>query len=173
MSRPNVLYIVEGDTEKKLINVLRTQYQIILPGKVIVFHPLNARITQARLRQIGHKTDIVLLFDTDEPERSLEIFNKNLCLLKKCSHVNQIFTIPQGKNLEDELVRCTSVKKVVEITGSREPKDFKSDWQHMSEENLYRKLKNVNFSIEKIWTQKPAGIYSAIPNRASEIKKKQ
>ncbi len=165
------LYFVEGQTESKLLSVLKTYYQCIMPGKVTVLNSLNQRITKERLRQINHKTNVVLLIDTDEQNRDLSIFYKNIETLKKCAHVKNVFIITQCTNLEEEIVYSTSVNELKELTGSRSSKNFKKDWINTSDDVLYTKLKNANFSINKLWSRQANGIYKDIKNNANDLKK--
>ena len=62
MSKPNtIVYFVEGETERKLIEVLKTDLQLIVPGKVRMLNPVEYRITRRDLLQYGNKTMLVFL----------------------------------------------------------------------------------------------------------------
>lgn len=55
-------YYVEGEDEEKLINVLKSDMQCIVAGKVQVLNPVTEKITAMRLRTLKKYT-IVLSFD--------------------------------------------------------------------------------------------------------------
>ena len=111
-------------------------------------------------------TMIVLVFDTDTGY--IDVLNKNLAKLKKCSSVSEIVTIPQIPNLEEELVRSCCIKKAAELTGSKSGKDFKSDF--IQTKNLTGKLLEHHFDIRQFWCGQPEKPYHNIANQAERIK---
>ena len=94
----NIQYYVEGEVERKLVNVLKTELRVIIPGKVDVFNVASKLFTNARLMAIKPKTTVVLIFDTDVGNNA--ILNKNIRTLEKCKNVTDILTIPQSLNPE-------------------------------------------------------------------------
>ena len=77
MARENrFVYFVEGDTEKRLIEVLKTDLQVIKPGKVRKLNVIEQVITQRDLMQYPDKSVLVFLFDTDTSKA--DILTKNL-----------------------------------------------------------------------------------------------
>ena len=79
------LYLVEGENEKRLIDVLKTELQVIYAGKTQVFNPVEEKITNLRLMNIAENTLVVLVFDTDIPKS--DILLDNIKKLDSCPRV--------------------------------------------------------------------------------------
>ena len=171
MSKPNnIVYFVEGETERKLIEVLKTDLQLIVPGKVRKLNPVEYRITRRDLLQYGNKTMLVFLFDTDTGNAG--ILQKNIILCKKMPNIDNVICIPQVSNLEDELeYSCTKIKDVSELTNSRSRSDFKRDF--LKDKNIPVKLERADFRAERLWSRKPQGLFCDIENGADRIRKKR
>ena len=107
-----------------------------------------------------------MVFDTDTNQT--EILKKNIQKLKKCRFISSTITIPQVKNLEDELVHSCNIKRITELLNSRSRKDFKSDLIHIS--NLEEKLQEHKFDLTAFWSRKPGPPYQDISNDAEKIK---
>jgi hypothetical protein len=45
-------YYVEGDDEKRLIEVLKTDMRLIIPGKVQILNVVQERLTDLKLRTL-------------------------------------------------------------------------------------------------------------------------
>ena len=163
-----IQYYVEGEDEKHLINVLKTDLKVIKPGKVQKLNVVNEEISDAMIRTYKDKTIVVLIFDTDT--NNIDILNRNINKLKKCRPVLEIITIPQVLNLEDEIVRSCNVRNARELLNSRSNKNFKRDFINVS--NLGAKLKKHQFDIDKFWNRTPGTPYLNIENQASKIKTK-
>lgn len=58
-------YFVEGEDEKHLIEVLKTDIKLIMPGKVQIFNVVQEIIKDSRLKILSNNTTLVFLFDTD------------------------------------------------------------------------------------------------------------
>ena len=58
-------YFVEGEDEKHLIEVLKTEIKLIMPGKVQIFYVVQEIIKDSRLKILSNNTTLVFLFDTD------------------------------------------------------------------------------------------------------------
>ncbi|MDY5779671.1 MAG: hypothetical protein SPK04_06990 [Succinivibrionaceae bacterium] len=58
-------YFVEGEDEKHLIEVLKTDMKLIMPGKVQIFNVVQEIIKDSRLKILSNNTTLVFLFDTD------------------------------------------------------------------------------------------------------------
>ena len=166
MKSKYVQYYVEGEDEEKLINVLKTDLKVIRPGKVQKLNVVTHKLTDARLIPLRAGTMVVLVFDTDRKDTG--ILNQNLALLKKCSAVSEIVTVPQVPNLEQELVRSCRIKKAEELLDSRSRKDFKADFIHIS--NLANKLKEHQFDIGRLWCGNPPAPYQGVKNQSDKIK---
>ena len=162
----NYQYYVEGDDERHLINILKTELNMIKPGKVQKLNVVNHRITDAMMRAYKDKTVVVLVFDTDTG--NVDILNENITKLSKCRAVSNVITIPQVLNLEDELVRSCNIRNALELLNSRSTKNFKRDFISIS--NLGAKLLEHNFDISLLWNQKPKKPFQHIENQSSKIK---
>lgn len=161
-------YYVEGENEKYLVNVLKTELRCILPGKVDKFNVVQDKLTTARIRILKPNTVIVLIFDTDVEKT--DILLENIRLLEKQKAVKEVICIPQAKNLEDELFRSCDIKQIKQLTHSCSKKDFKRDLLNCT--NLGARLKKCGFSIEKLWSRQSAGAFRSdgIWNDAAKIK---
>lgn len=166
MKSKYVRYYVEGDDEKKFLDVLKTKLGIIKPGKVEKLNVVQEEITEMRLRPLLNGTMVVLVFDTDAGQ--MEILEHNLTKLRKCSAVSEIVTIPQVTNLEEELVRSCDIKNIVDLLNSKSVTSFKSDLKRIS--NLDTKLREHKFDINVFWSKKPTSPYQRIENQAAKIK---
>ncbi|MDO5539407.1 MAG: hypothetical protein Q4F83_04955 [Eubacteriales bacterium] len=162
-------YFVEGQDEEKLINVLKTDMQYIVPGKVQKFNVVQEKLTSLRLMQLKKGTIVVLVFDTDSG--NIQILQENIELLKKSGIVKTVLCVTQVKNLEDELVRSCNIRQIKELTGSKSNKDFKHDL--IKDSHFCKKLEIYKFDLKKFWNMTDKGTYSKIKNDADKIKLKQ
>lgn len=158
-------YFVEGECEKKLIEILKEQKGLIISGKVDVFNAVQKRFTQLHLRSFYKNTIVILIFDTDTNDAA--ILKENIAFLKKGNNVKDVWCIPQCCNLEDELVKATKLKNVSDLVGAASAKDFKHDF--LREKNLFSKLCSWEFDLSKMWTGHPTGTFSGIVNSGSKI----
>ena len=166
MKSKYVLYYVEGEDEVKLIDVLKSNLRVIKAGKIQKLNVLQQEITTARLRTIKPATMIVLVFDTDT--NNLDILKENLKILKSCSSVSEIVTIPQCHNLEEELIRSCNIKNITQLLNSKSRTEFKTDLLRVS--NLDKKLVEHEFDINVFWSKRPEPPYSEISNQSQRIK---
>jgi len=118
------------------------------------------------LRTISNNTTIILVFDTDTNNAS--ILDNNIALLSKHPHIKEIWCVIQVHNLEDEILRSTSLSDVTILTGSKSHKEYKHDF--ISEKRLFEKLKKRSFDINKIWVTTPDGCYAHLVNEGYKIK---
>ena len=56
-------YYVEGDDEKRVIEVLKTDMRLIIPGKVQILNVVQERLTDLKLRTLQDGTTLVFVFD--------------------------------------------------------------------------------------------------------------
>ena len=159
MRNRNLLYLVEGDDEKKLVNTLKNSMGLIHPGKVQKLNVIECNITDLHLRTLAKGTIVVLIFDTDTD--NVARLDKNIEKLKSCSAISAVVTIPQVPNLEGELVRSCNIN-------SKSTKEYKSDLIRVS--NLDQKLKVHQFDINIFWSNIPKPPYHLIENQATVIK---
>lgn len=162
----NCIYFVEGKCEATLLTALKEHPQKIVPGKIKVFNVIANLIPRSQLLTIQAGTTIVFVFDTDVPVT--ESLRKNITLATTyCSKVKIVF-LPQVMNLEDELVRCTDVNHVAELTHSKSNKDFKRDFCSLT--NCRDVLDRHRLDVQRLWTQTPPQSFSFISQNSSTIK---
>ena len=165
-SRRNLIYFVEGETEEKLVKVLRTEMLYIRPGRVIIHNVIQKILRTSMLLALEREADLAFVFDTDCCKT--EILEKNIEIIKGNSRRRKIYLIPQVLNLEDELRFSCGITDIREITGSRSQKDFKRDFLRLS--NLAEKLSELKFDISKMWTRQPSGKFRGLTNDSEKIK---
>lgn len=144
--------------------------QAIIPGKIRIFNIFQQTISTSILANISQNTSIVLIFDTDLKSPNFNIFNKNIEILKKSRNVKNIHLIPQCKNLEDEIIYATTIKKIEDFFPSESNK-FKSKFIKAPNTFLYSKFRYHSLEIDKLWSRNPEGVYSKLKNQAQVIKK--
>ncbi len=161
-------YFVEGKCEKKLIDTLKEQKNQIISGKVEILNVTQELLTELKLRTISDGTIIIFVFDTDTD--NIEILSKNIDLIRRSSRFKEVWCVLQVPNLEEELIRSTNIQDVKELLKSKSTKDFKVDF--VKEKNLYKKLQEKKFDLNKIWCTKPGNGYKGIENDGKKIKLK-
>jgi len=159
-------YYVEGDDEKHLIDVLKSELKKIKPGKVQKLNVVDQKITDAMIRTYKDGTVVVLIFDTDTGD--VNILNENIARLNRCRAVSKVVTIPQVLNLEDEIVRSCNIRDARKLLNSRSTKNFKRDFINVS--NLGAKLEEHKFDINLLWNQNPREPYRHIENQSKEVR---
>ena len=160
-------YFVEGKCEKKLIDTLKEQKNLIVPGRVEVYNVTQKRLTELKLRPLSSGTIIILVFDTDTAQ--MDILKENIKLLSKSSRFKDVWCLLQVKNFEDEIIRSTVVRNVKDIFKSENLDGFKEDF--IKEKNLYRKLCDIGFDLAKMWVTNPDECYCWLENDGDKIKK--
>lgn len=163
----NVQYYVEGKCEKVLLNALKEQKNLILPGKVEVFNVVIKELTDMYLRVLSENTVVVFLFDTDIEKT--DILRKNIAKVMESSRVRELWLVIQVKNLEDELLRSTDVRDVKDLIGCKTNKEYKSEF--VKEKKLFEKLKNHGFDFTKMWAKAPCKPFDNLCNDGYKIKK--
>lgn len=161
-------YFVEGDDEKRLIEVLKTDMRLIQPGKIQVVNVVQERLTDLKLRVLSEDTILIFVFDTDTG--NIDILNENIKKAKKSSRVKEVYCITQVKNIEDELIRSTDIKRIEELLGSKSKTDFKRDF--IRERNLKQKLAVHSFDLNMLWCKEPQSPFENIRNESGVVKNK-
>ena len=161
----NYQYYVEGEDEKKFLEVLRTDLQVIQPGKIQVFNVASKFITKTRLLALKQGTTVVLVFDTDEVNEA--ILQQNIALIASMPNVSEVLTVLQVRNLEDELVRSCNIKKVEELVNARNKGEFKSRFINIS--NLAVVLKKNGFDPKKLWRKEADNLKKRVPNCGNKV----
>ena len=160
-------YYVEGDCEKKLIDVLKNN-NILLSGKINVLNAAQEVITDLRLRTLSPDTIVILVFDLDKA--NAEIVKTNMDYLREHSNIKEVWTITQIENFEDEIKRSTDIKELKDLLGSKSNKDFKHDF--LRTKDVLGKLEDHHFSISKMWSKKPGKPFNSfLENDGYRVKK--
>lgn len=159
-------YFVEVETEKKLIEEFKKVGTLVVSGAVSVLDVTKHRLSNARLANLRERTVVILVFDTDGD--NIAILEENIRKLKQTKNVEDILCALQVKNLEEELIRATDVKKAKDLIGCQSDKDFKREF--IREKRLMHKLYSHNFDIKKFWSTEATGIFGKYKNNGEEIK---
>ena len=162
------IYYVEGPCEQQLIAALKEQPAKLIPGKVKVFNVVRNLIPKSQMLSIQPGTMIVLAFDTDVPHTAT--LKKNIELLKRYCGKIQIIYLAQVLNLEDELVRCTDVKTVVELTRSNSIKNFKTDFCKLKVRDCRAMLERHKLNSKNLWTSKRPAEFSFVESNSDNVK---
>ena len=166
--KTNIQYYVEGDDEKKLIDVLKRDMRCIQVGRVDKFNAIQNLFTTTRIRTLKQNTVIVLIYDTDVEK--IDILQKNITYLRKQSTIKDIICIPQVKKLEEELLYACKIKKIEDLTHSQTSEEFKRDIIKCN--NLKERLEKCQFDISKFWCRIPSNQFKIFGNDADKIKLK-
>ena len=158
-----LLYLIGGYI-KLYVNKIKNKY--LYSGKIKVMNVIQNKVPRSILRTLERETIVVLVFDTDIEK--IDILDKNIELIKNSNNVRDIIYILQIKNLEDELVYSTKIKKIKDLLESKSDKDFKRDF--ISCNNLIKKLEEKEFKISKLWSREAKNIYKKYENKSKEIK---
>lgn len=165
-----IVYIVEGETERHIIKAIKNKY--MLPGKIYIQNPTQIEISQAFVRTLKPKTTVGIIFDTDiEEEHAVNRLRKNIEMLRKSKQVKSVFTIPQIKNIEDEIIYSTKkLNRIQDLIHSESEKDFKRDFLSTHESYILNVLEKKHFDISKFWSRSPQNCYCEFKNEAENIK---
>lgn len=74
----------------------------------------------------------------------------------------------QVKNLEDELVRCTDLRKVTDLTQSESLSNFKTAFCRIT--NLRDLLERHKIDVNRLWTTNPPEAFAFVPRNSELIK---
>lgn len=164
----NCVYFCEGPCDEALIKALQKDPALIAPGRPRPFNVIQNSIPNSILLAIKPGTDIVFVFDTDKEitdklQMSIEQVKKH------CPKSKLVFLI-QVKNLEDELVRCTDVKKVTDLTQSQSVSNFKTAF--CKAKDLRSILAHHKIDVGKLWTTEPPEVFAFVPQNSELIKLK-
>ena len=88
MKTEYIMYYVEGEDDKKIVNTLKSELLAIKSGQVHVLNVVEHQITNARLMTLRKGTMVVLVFDTDTG--NVDILNENIKKLNQCDSVTQV-----------------------------------------------------------------------------------
>ena len=164
------VYYCEGEDDQKLIDALKSYPSKIQPGKSKKLNVVQNLIPKSILLGIKPDTNVVLIFDTDVTT-NLDVVKKNIENIKKYCRGVKIINLLQVKNLEDELVRCTDVKSVMELTKSKSLSNFKADFRKMKNEQCRNMLDRHKINVDRLWTTKASGEFEFAERNSSAIKR--
>ena len=162
------IYYVEGPCEQQLISALKESPSKLIPGKIKVYNVVQNLIPKSQMLSIQSGTTIVLAFDTDVPVTAN--LQKNLELLHRYCGKLQIIYLPQVLNLEDELVRCTNVKSVTDLTRSNSIRNFKTDFCKLKIKDCRAMLERHSLDVKKLWSCKTPDAFSFVECNSNRIK---
>lgn len=162
------LYFVEGPCEKQLISALKESPGKLIPGKIKVFNIIQRLIPRSQLLSIQQGTVVALVFDTDVP--NAEILKKNIELLGRYCGKVKIICLAQVLNLEDELVRCTDVREIQELTQSRGVRNFKADFCRMKPVDSRNLLERHHINVGELWETAAPETFGFLNRNAKQIK---
>lgn len=145
---------------------LKERPQKILSGRVKIFNVIGNVIPRSQLVTIRDGTTIVFVFDTDVP--NTVFLRRNIQLISQYCHRSKLVFLPQVMNLEDELVRCTDIRNISELTHSKSIKDFKRDFCAMT--NCRAVLDRHKLDVLRLWMQVPPEDFGFIPSNCKMIK---
>lgn len=151
-----------------MIHALKQEPGKLIPGKVKVYNVIQKMIPKSHLLSVQPGTIVTFVFDTDIPVS--KYLKKNIESLEKYCIKTQIVYLPQVMNLEDELVRCTDVKKVSELTKSNGNKNFKADFCRMKSQECRNMLEHHGIDVSKLWTTCPPDVFGFVQRNCSQIK---
>lgn len=162
----NCVYFCEGACDEVLIKALKEEPELIAPGKTKVFNVISNFIPKSVLLGIKPGTTVVFVFDTDV--ELTDKLRKNIEYIDKYCGKSKLVFLPQVKNLEDELVRCSNVTKVTELTQSKSVSNFKTDFCRIS--NARAVLSDHQIDVLKLWTTNPPEVFAFVPRNSELIK---
>ena len=162
------IYYVEGPCEQQLIAALKETPARLIPGKVKVFNVVQNLIPKSQMLSIQAGTTVVLVFDTDVSQTSN--LKKNLELLTRYCGKLKIIFLPQVLNLENELVRCTDVRTVMELTKSGSVKNFKTDFCKIKTKDWRSMLERHKLDYPRLWMTKVPEAFNFVDNNSFQIK---
>jgi len=106
------------------------------------------------------------VFDTDVP--ITDKLKKNIENIEKYCTKSKLVFLPQVMNLEDELVRCTDVEKVTDLTQSKSVANFKTDFNRLK--SCRGTLTKHQIDVARLWTTTVPEVFSFVPQNSDTIK---
>ena len=164
-------YYVEGENEKKLVEVLSKEFNFIKAGKVEVFNVVEKPIKNTRIMNFKENHVVILVFDTDTNNiKTLEDNIKCLERLVKSKKIKDVVLIPQVCNIEEELVRSCNINNIKDLLKSKSKEEFKTDFNKAT--NLKNCLIKKCFDFKKLWRQPTMGVFVGVKCTLNKIENK-
>lgn len=167
-------YYVEGENEKKIVEILKDSKispWTIVPGKVDVLNVTKEIISNTRLMTLKKNVNVILVFDTDTEEGIFKL-RDNLKILHKSPQVKNVYCVPQVLKIEDEIINATSLKTINGFFETNSKKEFKGLFNKSNPQSIVKILSKENFDFEKFWNKIALNVYKEIPNDSSKLKRK-
>lgn len=168
MNFKRCMYYVEGSCEERLINALKIEPRILVPGKVKVHNVILEELPRREVNMIQAGTMVVFVFDTDVEKT--DILKRNIDHVKKYALQAKIVNLAQVMNFEDEIVRATDVKKAQDITKSSSLKGFKNDFCKMKMEDCRNALERHHLDASKLWITKMPSAFEFVQQGSAAVK---
>ena len=162
----NIVYIVEGETERVLLETLRSELRYIHAGKILKHNVVQDIVKRNNFLSFNKGTLFVLVFDTDTD--GVSVLKRNISIIESLPNAREVITIPQVRNLEDELCYSCRIKDIRELTHSKSQSDVKRDLLKLS--NLGMRLEQSGFDIARLWSRPAQAEFSEIENNSNRIK---
>ena len=165
-------YFVEGECEKKLLkSMMYLEEASFHEGKVDVFNFINEKLSNAFARTISKDTRVVIIIDTDI--KRIALLEENISILKRITLLNDddIILAFSVQTLEEEIVyACSKLNNINKLFETKSVSEFKKKF--ISHSNLFAKLKDAGFDINKMWERNPQQPFDKYQNSGSKIIKK-
>lgn len=162
------IYYVEGPCEQQLVVALKENPSRLIPGKIKVYNVIQNLIPRSQILSIQAGTMIALVFDTDVKQTAN--LKKNIeCLRRFCRKLHIVY-LPQVRNLEDELVRCTDVRDATALTQSNSISNFKTAFCRLRANDCRAMLKRHRVNIDRLWTTKVPEAFAFVESNSGQIK---
>lgn len=146
------IYFVEGECEKQLIDTLKSKENgVIKPGKSEILNVVQEEIGKFKLITLEPESEVVLIYDTDVKNTS--ILEKNVGLIEKYTKKIKIYHIQSVRNIEEEIVYSSNIKKIDEVFKTKGDNEFKRKFCQCN--NLFAKLNEIGCDYSKMWIRKP------------------
>lgn len=152
MEFKSTLYFVEGKCEEVLVRTLIKDFHLLPSGRVKILNIAQAKFPKSILFSLKPNTSIIFIFDTDAGNPQL--VKETISIIESSTYGVDITTVPQCRNLEEELLYACDIKEIKHITKSKSNTDFKSDFIHAS--NIKQLLESCHFDFEKLWSREVA-----------------
>lgn len=174
MSRNSIYcYVVEGPCERNLIQSIKNKY--LLSGSIKIKNVLTEELTDNFMRVLSPNTICVLIFDSDVflnkgpeiPKIDKKVILKNIKNIRNSQNVKEVIVICQTKNLEEELIFSTTLKKWQDFFDEKHLEEHKKRFSNCR--NLLQILERNNFDVSKIWSRENLSFLSE-KNDSKKIK---
>ena len=138
----NYQYYVEGQNEEKLISVLKTEMELVCPGKIDVLNVVQEELTSVRLMQLKPQTTVILVFDTDVG--NIDILKKNIDKLDKTVEKKKPENDFVYRDFEEKLKKIMGTQVVIKNKNNNKGKIEIQYYSQAELERIYDMLKKVN-----------------------------